>query len=399
MQTFTGHARNIFGSAISADGSTYYAGSYDGTVLAWDLTGRRGFGASFIGVDTENSWAMAWSPDSKVLATGDAFGTVNLWNVRTLDRTASFRAIPDAVNFLSFSPDGQSLLVQGFRLPPKHGGYLAIWSLHPARRLVREIPAFFKTLWASYSRDGKIIAASGSPKDAPGGFFDTKPPGDGQIAEWNAATGKLLARPLRIRGFGEAFSAGFAAHGTKLAVALIHDHMAIVDPAQHRVLLRWKASSAEQLIHAELSPDGMRVASADSDGYVSVWNAATGKRILPKIQANDGYAATWVNWSPDGSKLVTAGGDGTVRLYDAGSGQQIGPPLTSAASNFPGVMFSPDARSIAAADGTGRVWIYPVTVHAWAAYACQVANRNLTRAEWAKYVPGHHYQQICPVTH
>jgi WD40 repeat protein len=109
-----------------------------------------------------------------------------------------------------------------------------------------------------------------------------------------------------------------------------------------------------------------------------------------------------VGWSPDGTRLVTAGSDGTVRLYDATTGQQIGTSLPvpgadlgNGANGYLYVTFSPDGQTIAITDTTGRVWLYPATAAGWEAYACRLANRQLTRAEWSQFLPGHPYQQIC----
>jgi WD40 repeat protein len=102
-----------------------------------------------------------------------------------------------------------------------------------------------------------------------------------------------------------------------------------------------------------------------------------------------------VSWSPDGSRLVTAGYDGTVRLYDASTGQQIGTSLPVPGANFPYATFSPDGRTILVTDTTGRVWLYPATAAGWIPYACRLANRELTRAEWSTFVPGHPFQQVC----
>ena len=60
------------------------------------------------------------------------------------------------------------------------------------------------------------------------------------------------------------------------------------------------------------------------------------------------------------------------------------------------VAFSPDGRTIVATHTSGRVWLCPATVAGWEAYACRLANRRLTRAEWSQFLPGHPYQQVCP---
>jgi WD40 repeat protein len=177
---------------------------------------------------------------------------------------------------------------------------------------------------------------------------------------------------------------------------------AVVDPAHGKVLARWNGSpTAQYTLGAALSPDGTRVATADLEGYLRVYDAATGKPVLPAIRASADYLYS-VAWSGDGARIVTAGSDGTVRLYDASSGRQIGSPLPvpgadlgSGTSTFLYAAISPDGRTIMVTDTTGRVWLYPATAAGWEAYACRLANRELTRAEWSQFLPGHPYQQVC----
>jgi WD40 repeat protein len=405
VRTFAGHAGAIWVQAISADGSTLYTGSNDGTAIAWDLRGKRSFGTTFRAATSDpraGNWNVALSPDGRTLAVGGTDGTVNLWNVRTLRKIESFRALPASVGAVSFGAGGRSLLVAGDRPGPwPTRGYLRIWSIAPKPRLLRELTGIPHLTWATFSPGGGIVAATGGPLTNPVGAVHGAV-GDGLVAEWNSSTGKLLARPTPLRGGGEAIDVAFAAHGTTVAVTQLGNKAAVVDPAHRRILARWNGSpTAQYMLGAALSPDGTRVATADLEGFLRVWNAATGKQVLPGIRASAGYVYS-VGWSSDGTRLVTAGNDGTVRLYDARSGQQIGTslPVPGAAlgtgpSSYLYVTFSPDGRTIVATDTAGRVWLYPATAVGWEAYACRLANRQLTRAEWSQFLPGHPYQQVC----
>jgi len=405
VRTFAGHAGAVTMQAVSADGSTLYTAGEDGTAIAWDLSGKRSFGTTFRAAVLDprvGAWNVALSPDGRTLAVGGTDGTVNLWDVRSLRTIESFRAVPGAVAAVSFGTGGRSLLVAGDSLTDPSRGYLRIWRLRPEPRLLRELPGLSRTTWASFSPDGKTAAATGAAPGNPGGLANG-PQGDGLVAEWNGGTGKLLAKPTVLRGGGEAIDVAFAAHGTTVVVTQFSNKAAIVDPARRKVLARWNGSpTAQYMFGAALSPDGTRVATADLEGYLRVWNASTGKQVLPAIRASAAYLYS-AAWSSDGSRLVTAGSDATVRLYDASTGQPIGTPLPAPGSTaallppsgYLYATFSPDGRTIVATDTAGRVWLYPATAAGWEAYACRLANRELTRAEWSKFLPGHPYQQVC----
>ena len=83
--------------------------------------------------------------------------------------------------------------------------------------------------------------------------------------------------------------------------------------------------------------------------------------ILPGNPANGGVGA--VAFSPDGKLLATGYGNGYVRLWDPATGQAIGAPLLADTSpqgqgGVSGVAFSPDGKLLATAGGDGyvRLW-------------------------------------------
>jgi WD40 repeat protein len=102
-----------------------------------------------------------------------------------------------------------------------------------------------------------------------------------------------------------------------------------------------------------------------------------------------------VTYSPDGTEVMTTSSDGKFRLIDVATGKLVGPPLPGSAAPGWGTFF-PDGKQIAATfwDGKGMVW--NVDPQAWAAQACRIAHRNLTRAEWHDFLPQRPYRAVCP---
>jgi len=77
---------------------------------------------------------------------------------------------------------------------------------------------------------------------------------------------------------------------------------------------------------------------------------------------------------------------------------EIGPPFQFAMGQpnlNPYAAFTPDGKDVIVSDDTGRTWVVPVTLGAWAATACRVAGRNLTHAEWKECLPGRPYRRFC----
>src|ERR1700722_13443067 len=113
------------------------------------------------------------------------------------------------------------------------------------------------------------------------------------------------------------------------------------------------------------SPDGKLLAAAYGDGYVRLWNPATGQAVgapLP-VDTGSGGGAYGVAFSPDGKLLATADAEGNVRLWNPATRQAIGAPLPAdPGGGVVSMTFSPDGKLLATADIDGylRLWD-PVT--------------------------------------
>jgi WD40 repeat protein len=108
---------------------------------------------------------------------------------------------------------------------------------------------------------------------------------------------------------------------------------------------------------AAFSPDGSRLATADSQGDVNLFDVATGQPIgTPFAQAGSGADAKAVAFSHDGSTLAVSYQDengSTIRLYNTADGRQDW--LFHTAGPVWEVAFSPDGRILAGADDNGTV--------------------------------------------
>jgi hypothetical protein len=110
-----GYPRSLSAFAFSADGRFLAAAfHYEPRVIViWDVaTGKKVAECRGGGQDT-TFMALAFSPDSKTLASGGWDSTVRLWEVLTGGERCQFRGHLSAVRALAFSPDGKRLASGG----------------------------------------------------------------------------------------------------------------------------------------------------------------------------------------------------------------------------------------------------------------------------------------------
>jgi hypothetical protein len=102
-----------------------------------------------------------------------------------------------------------------------------------------------------------------------------------------------------------------------------------------------------------------------------------------------------VAFSPDGRLLAMGDENGGVSLWDVATRRQLGTTVQLHTATVHALAFNRAGTMLASAsrDGTARLWSTPGS---WLREACQAAGRNLTAAEWARYVGTGPYARDCP---
>jgi WD40 repeat protein/tRNA A-37 threonylcarbamoyl transferase component Bud32/peroxiredoxin len=288
-------------------------------------------------------YAVAISPDGRLVATACADGKVRFWDAESGTRVGATLDHPKAVGALAFHPQGQRLLTGC------DDGNARLWMVKSGEVQKPIFPHFrpgsprqgypFRTLVSgvAFSPDGQTVVTSGF---------------DGHVQLWKASTAEQVCPPMQQSG---------SARG----VAFSPDGRTVAAVGALSVLKLWDARTGESVKTIELGYFGSDVDFAPSGERVVVatwdlcsgeqWDYRKGEPLRPELKHFQRVQSA--RYSPDGSLILTGSWDHTARVWDAATGQPVGSPMqhrgvvTSAA-------LSPDNHTVATAceDGVVRLW-------------------------------------------
>ena len=281
-----GHAHMVTSVAWSADGRLA-SGSWDGTIIVWDL--ERGRPAQTLEGHAGQVESVAWSADGR-LASGSRDNSVIIWDLERGRPAQTLEGHADEVHGVSWSADGRLA-------SSSWDGTVIVWDLERGRpaQTLEEYQRWFTSV--AWSADG--LLASGS--------------WDGAVVVWDLAKAGLeLDYPAQIlEGHaGEVWSVAWSTDG-QLASGSWDGTVIIWDLERGRPtqtlegFQRW-------ITNVAWSAEG-RLASGSWDRTVIVWDLERGR----PAQTLEGHAGSvWsVAWSAEG-RLASGSSDRTVILWE-----------------------------------------------------------------------------------
>jgi len=383
-------------AAISRDGRWIATGGDDKSAQLWDAHQLLDLAKlsqvktgvpqkKFVAHATEVT-AVAFSPDNRILATGDAKGHVKLWNVESgqmeanLDgqtrRISAIVYIANGARILTASSDhtvGQwnaathelmgdmflkhpaSVLtmrsIPGDRLivTSCSDKILRIWDTESAK-VVFEIGPFNSDVYSmDVSNDGKrLIAASSDERTVR--LFDIETGREMTAQQRDGKLGPLV--DLKRHG-GLLWSTAFVPN-TEDILTIGGNDVRLWDRKSGRSKLSFNQHAA--VASAQFSPNGQLVVTSSWDNSAKIWDVATGT-VIHKLENEHSLSVNMAVFSPDGKYVLTASDDRTAKLWDIKTGQVVGRYLGHN-DRVRAAVFSPDGAYIVTAsnDKTARLW-------------------------------------------
>ncbi len=149
-----GHTKKINVLAFTPNGKMIASGSDDGTIRLWDT----GTGIQLLSIPSSKTNALAFSKDSKILASSNPVN-IQLWDVDTGTQLTSFRGHSDSATVLALSTDSK-ILASGSR-----DGKIRLWDIPTNTELTTFKGHVDRVNILSFSSDDRMLA-SGSTDGA-----------------------------------------------------------------------------------------------------------------------------------------------------------------------------------------------------------------------------------------
>jgi WD40 repeat protein/tRNA A-37 threonylcarbamoyl transferase component Bud32 len=326
--------------AFSPDGSLLAMGSFDKTILLWNVNYSEP--SQTLSGHTAGVNSVAFSPDGTVLASGSSDATVRLWRVSDGTLLQKLSGHTDGVSSVAFSSEGK-VVVSG-----SMDGTIKLWQASDGALLQTLTGHTGGVTSIALSPDGATLASGSYDKTA---------------RLWRVADGA----PLRTltSSSGAILCVAFSMDGSDLAAGS-SSGKTFLWRTSNGTLRRTLSGHSSGVSSLAFSPDGTTLASGSWDQVVWLWRVTDG---LP-IRKSDGHAAYIMSiaFSPDGKTLASGSNsprldythevDTFVQLWQVSNGtisQTFSNPRYYYSRDVGIVAFSSDGTVVTGAGGLWRI--------------------------------------------
>ncbi len=324
LKFLEGHSGFVASLAITPDGQRLISGSWDSTIIIWDLNTGNLLRTL---VDHEYDVAcVAITPDGQQLISSSWDNTIKIWDLNTSELMPSLE-FPELVVFVAITSDGRQLIsCQRYNiitvLDLKNRTILKTYEIYSSDYYYYHYHRWHEGRnywWHYWWRQNCTIITPDNRTLIAGRKF---------IKVYDLETGKLLT----ILGVNLGWISALAI--TPDGKKLISSHDRIIRIWDLKVkrsdILLTLESSAQEIYALVVTPDGQRIVSAgcriisnleseeitNSESWIEIWDLNTGERLhFIEEYANNDNCVYCLAITPDGKQIISGYTDGTIKVW------------------------------------------------------------------------------------
>ena len=335
LRSIKAHDKGVRGLAFNHDGCLLATGSADRSVKIWHVpTGKL---RRLVAKTSHMVEHVEFSPDGSLLAAGQIDRRVVVWSAQTGKQLFQDQNFKARLLDLAFSPDGRAFAAVD------QDGNVNIFdgsTIHPSMKLAGKQPANA----VEYSPDGTILAIGARDGSvhlySRAGYGEIK-----QIKGDLGSAGKIIfiqdgksflragestKLDLISISSGKVIKAFQSGDRNAWRIARLHDGEGfVVASTPDRSLHLFDGDQTDPVLsianpangasHAEMSPDGNKIAVGFGDGSLALIDAETGRRLARhKVH---GEEIKDITFFADGNHFISAAEDGRVAIWSGRTGQ------------------------------------------------------------------------------
>lgn len=241
--------------------------------------------------------ALAFSPNGKKVASGDAAGIILIWNIANGAVDYEVSAETGPICALSFSPDGKRLYCAC--------STRGVLILDIDKKTFSEIFMLAGVSSLALSDDGIFLLVA----DTAGGLF--------LMNTTSLKTERIVGNSLR----GAIHCLAFCPDGCHF-VSGGEDGTVRIWDWRAGAQLQLNGQHRDRVVSVAVSPDGTRIASGSRDRSIMLWDADSRKKIALMVGHRSIVSA--LSFVSGGSRLISGSYDRTIRLWEAATGLLCG---------------------------------------------------------------------------